>query len=431
MLCEFMEGISIVIYEALCCRIFMSAFLRDRFLFRGSRILFVVLLSGVFLGWALSTYDQSGHIYRSMGVVLSIFLFSLLFFEGKWTKKLFISGVFYGIVCGIDYLGLILVDLLLGEETVSDVTSVMIALLFKTILFIVVLFMAGQRQRIREMQIKNTEWILMLCFPILCLMIQVIMVFSYEGRGTSAGYLVVSFGIVLVNVLMFEWLGHISEQEKKWNQIQMMQENNKVRMQAYREIDVDYQEAKRILHDYNNQLCCIQGLLKKGEAKKAEEYADELVGSFPDWWEEIDVQNPVINALLNQKYRLAKLKGIAVLFYVNDLSDLWLEEQDIVVLLSNLMDNAIEACEKLEGERKVIKLKLIREKKQLVLSIQNPVSGEVLIRDDQIYTNKKDKKNHGIGLKNVQMVLDKYQGIGMMRYDEGQFHYTAAIPMLS
>ena len=94
------------------------------------------------------------------------------------------------------------------------------------------------------------------------------------------------------------------------------------------------------------------------------------------------------------------------------------------------MDNAIEACEKLE-DGKVIKLKLIREKQQLVLSIQNPVSGEVLIRDNQICTSKEDRKNHGIGLENVQMVLDKYQGIGMMRYEEGEFHYTAAIPMLS
>lgn len=427
---EFLEGISIVIYEALCCRIFMKTFLRDRFLFRGVGILFTVSLAAVFLGWALGTYNQGQHIFRSVGVAASIFLLTLLFYEGKWAKKLFLSGVFYGIVCGVDYLGLVLVNILLHDKTLSDVAGVMLALLFKTVLFIIVLLMAHLREQVRALQVKNKEWILMLSFPVVSLMIQIIMVMSYEGRGSSAGYLAVSFGIAAVNMVMFGWLGHISEQEKKWNQIRLLQENNRVRIQAYHEMDVDYQESKKILHDYNNQICCIRGLLKKGEFKEAEAFADKLVESFPGCWEEIDVQNPVINVLLNQKHRLARSKGIAILFYVNNLSDLWLEEQDIVVLLSNLMDNAIEACEKLQEENRVIKLKLIREKSQFILSIQNPVSRVVSIHGNQICTDKKDRKNHGIGLKNVQMVLDKYQGIGMMRCDEGRFYYTVAIPKL-
>ncbi len=102
--------------------------------------------------------------------------------------------------------------------------------------------MAHLRERVRILQVKNTEWILMLCFPVLSVMFQIIMVLSYEGRGSSAGYLTVSFAIVAVNIVMFGWLGHISEQEKKWNQVRLLQENNRVRMQAYHEMNVDYQE---------------------------------------------------------------------------------------------------------------------------------------------------------------------------------------------
>ena len=67
----------------------------------------------------------------------------------------------------------------------------------------------------------------------------------------------------------------------------------------------------------------------------------------------VDVNHPILNVVLNQKYRLAKRKDISFLFYANDLSDLWLEEQDAVSLLSNLLDNAIEACGKLESGRKM------------------------------------------------------------------------------
>lgn len=141
----------------------------------------------------------------------------------------------------------------------------------------------------------------------------------------------------------------------------------------------------------------------------------------------VDVNHPILNVVLNQKCRLAKRKDISFLFYANDLSDLWLEEQDVVSLLSNLLDNAIEACEKLESERKIW-VKLVREKRQFVLSIRNTVPEPVDIQNDEIPTSKEDKVKHGIGLKNVQMILNKYEGMGMMRYEERCFLYTAVIP---
>ena len=69
-----------------------------------------------------------------------------------------------------------------------------------------------------------------------------------------------------------------------------------------------------------------------------------------------------------------------------------------------------------------------KEKQQMVLSVQNPVAVPVEIKNNDIQTGKGDKKNHGIGLKNIQMVLDKYGGIGRIRCDKGWFYYTAVIP---
>lgn len=134
------------------------------------------------------------------------------------------------------------------------------------------------------------------------------------------------------------------------------------------------QQKKRMVHDYNNQIHCIQGLLEAKQVPEAEEYADKLTEILIDGREVIDVNNTVLNVVLNQKYRLAKSKDIALYFQVNDLSGLWMKEQDVVILLSNLLDNAIEDCEKLDCN-KVIRLKLVKEKQQMVLSVQNPVGG--------------------------------------------------------
>lgn len=428
MLEEFLKSISIVFYEALCCRIFLDIFLKQRFSFKLERFISVVLLAGIFLFLALITQTNSEYIIRSMGIIVCIFLFSMFFFLGKWQKKIFLCGAFYALLCCVDYFSYIMLESIFGKALFdNNAIQVMLVLLCKTILFIVILGIEHFWDRGREVHLTGSAWILMISFPVLSMMIMIVMLFSFIGRNSGASYLTVSFGIMVMNVVMFEWLKFVSEKDRRWNQIRLLQERNEEKFRLYHEVSVNYEEQKRILHDYHNQIDCVQGLLKERQYEEAENYVEKLADSIPDQMQSVDVNHPILNVVLNQKYRLAKRKNISLLFYANDLSDLWLEEQDVVSLLSNLLDNAIEACEKLEGEQKVW-IKLVREKRQFVLSIRNPVSEPVDIQNNETPTSKKDKGKHGIGLKNVQMILNKYQGMGMMRYEEGYFSYTAVIP---
>lgn len=428
MLGEFLKSISIVFYEALCCRIFLDIFLKQRFLFKLERFVSVVLLTSIFLFLALITQPNNEYIIRCMGGIIGIFLFSLLFFWGKWQKKLFLSLAFYALLCCVDYFSYIMLESILGDTLLgNNVIQVMFVLLCKTILFVVILGIEHFWNRGRVVQMAEPSWILMICFPVVSMMIMIVMLFSFIGRNSSTGYLIVSFGVMVMNVVMFEWLKYVSEKDRRWKQIYLLQERNEEKIKLYHEMSVNYDEQKRILHDYHNQIGCMQGLLKKQQYKEAKEYAEKLADSFPDQMQNVDVNHPILNVVLNQKCRLAKRKDISFLFYANDLSDLWLEEQDVVSLLSNLLDNAIAACEKLESERKIW-VKLVREKRQFVLSIRNTVPEPVDIQNDEIPTSKEDKVKHGIGLKNVQMILNKYEGMGMMRYEERCFLYTAVIP---
>ena len=82
-----------------------------------------------------------------------------------------------------------------------------------------------------------------------------------------------------------------------------------------------------------------------------------------DGREVIDVNNTVLNVVLNQKYRLAKSKDIALYFQVNDLSGLWMKDAGCdVISLSNLLDNAIEACEKLDCNKVIRRRKTCKGK---------------------------------------------------------------------
>lgn len=428
MLEEFFKSISIIFYEAICCKIFLDIFLQQKFSSKWLRGLEIGGLTGVFLIWALSTQAGGNYVSRSLGIIISIVLFSFVFYIGKWLKKIFLSVIFYAILFCVDYLGLIFVDLFMERSLLmNNIIQVILVLLCKTFLFVLVLLIDYSWKREREVEMKNSEWTLMISFPILTVVMMLVMLLSFEQKNSYAGYLTVSFGMFTINIALFALLKYVSQREYKYNQLQILHERNKEKIQTYYELSEDYQQKKRMLHDYNNQVRCIQGLLQQQKYQEVEEYAGKLNEILIDGREVVDVNNPIVNVVLNQKYRLAKSKNITISFYVNDLSGAWVEDQDMVVLLSNLLDNAIEASEKLK-ENKIIRLKLVKEKQQIVISAQNPVLAPLDIKQNRLRTSKKNKTNHGIGLENIQMVLNKYEGIGRMRYEKGWFYYTAIIP---
>ncbi len=90
---------------------------------------------------------------------------------------------------------------------------------------------------------------------------------------------------------------------------------------------------------------------------------------------------------------------------IGDLSSLNLEEEDIVTLLVNLLDNAIEACDRLK-DNKIIQFKMILEEGQLILSVRNPVEEAVEIKDKTVLTTKKNRERHGVGLHNINSVIE-------------------------
>ena len=114
------------------------------------------------------------------------------------------------------------------------------------------------------------------------------------------------------------------------------------------------------MYDYKNQLSTIQTLIKNGHTNEALSFTQKLTESIAVEMSAINTNHPVVNAVLNQKYRSMQEKHIAVILKVGDLQEICLEEEDIVILLSNLLDNAIRESEKVlkNTGKAVIHLKL-------------------------------------------------------------------------
>ena len=90
--------------------------------------------------------------------------------------------------------------------------------------------------------------------------------------------------------------------------------------------------------------------------------------------------------------------------------ELNVDTADLCIILGNLLDNAIEAAEKCEKEKR-IRLKILYGNRNIRIEIANTFDGEIHRMENGMYmTSKKDAKRHGIGLQSVQKCIDKYKG---------------------
>lgn len=245
-------------------------------------------------------------------------------------------------------------------------------------------------------------------------------VFAMEGEGSRA-VLTASFALVFSNFLMFYIMRGVVEREQRIREIQVSRERIKNQMDMYRYMETVYSEQRKKVHEFKNQLGCLNGLMESGNYEEMERYLGKLTDNWTGEMDYIHTNHAIVNSILNQKYKYAKSMGIPILFAVNDLGELPIGEEDIVILLANLLDNAIEACQKVVERDKMIKFRFLKEVNKITISIRNPVQGAVKITAGRLETTKKNPEEHGIGMANIQRVVEKYGGENIWSCRDGYF----------
>ena len=163
--------------------------------------------------------------------------------------------------------------------------------------------------------------------------------------------------------------------------------------------------------------------------KALEEYVKKISGSLSHEPDVINTNNVIVNAILNTKYQEAGENGIVFVLRINDLSGLRLEDEDIVTILSNLLDNAIEACKKCDISRRILKLKFVIEDGMVKIGVRNTFDSPVLYENGEIKSTRLvSAEEHGVGIKNIIEVIEKYDGSYVIKDDGQEFFFSIMIP---
>jgi len=367
------------------------------------------------------------YILQPVRVIFVLFLITLLYYRTGIVRNLLSAVLFCGIYWLISVM-LFSAAYLLPLSGTGELYDMMEIIVEVVLLCLMTAFRAIFTKRAHGL--SGLRWEKFGFFPIL-VMIVVLAASVVTWDGTAAGnyarFITVS-GLVVLCVSIFYLVLWRLEKEEELRRMQLGRERAQNQMDMYHSMQRSYEQQRRLLHDYSNQLQCIQEMLARGEMEETLRYLSGLTGNLKKSVDHINTNHMVVNVVLNRKYQDAQEKGILMTISVNDLSGLMISEEEIVTLLVNLLDNAIEACEKLAG-RRVIQFKMVMEEEGLVLSVRNPVKGPVKIKDNRIVTSKHDRARHGIGLLNVDSVVRQNDGTSVLKCEDGWFCFAAMIPM--
>lgn len=106
----------------------------------------------------------------------------------------------------------------------------------------------------------------------------------------------------------------------------------------------------------------------------------------------------------------AKDKDIKFSYSIEHIGQISINDIDLCALLANLLDNAMEACEEIKDKKAWINLKILRKNDLLLIQLENSLSTDKLNKKNFFITEKADKKLHGIGMKSIEKVIEKYNG---------------------
>ena len=195
------------------------------------------------------------------------------------------------------------------------------------------------------------------------------------------------------------------------------------------EVQNIYQTMRAWRHDYHNHMQSIKALLEMGKNKELSDYLDNLEKDLDSIDIAIRTGNVGLDAILSSKVSIARKNNIDVNCTAKVPSELKITDVHLCAIVGNLMDNAIEACEKItEGTApRFIRIYIGLFKSQLYISVSNSTCEKHRRRLNELVTSKLGE--HGFGLRRIDKLAEKYDGYVNRKNEPGIFATEVMLPL--
>lgn len=237
-------------------------------------------------------------------------------------------------------------------------------------------------------------------------------------------YIIVASNIVFIFILI-KLLKSTEEKAK----LELLNKKHDMEYNYYLNIKESQEKVKRLYHDINNHMTNIK--LIQNQSSNVDEYINSINNEIKDFENIYNTGNVILDVILSEKSKLCNIKNINFFCNIDFSKCDFLHMMDVSSIFSNLLDNAIEACDKIEnGEnKKYINIRGTIVKSYYIIKCENSKTNKVIIKNNKIISSKKDKYFHGIGIESIKSSLKKYDGEMEIENEENKFISIIYIPL--
>ena len=382
----------------------------------------------------LNLMDQGvSSMIRVLCAEATFFALHVILYRSSRVFSLYIAVICYALMCNIDNFCITVVLLLFGgaPDAISAEEDIPLSLLIHGVVigvFCLLRYMRGGKIR------GTTGW-KWYTAPALLSQISIALIFFFatcflKGQMSVLPLFVCAAFIVFLEMAALLLISWMERNARLREQTLSLQTKAKAQQESIEALSAAYARQRKLTHDFQAHLDALAGLLaqKSPDTDAAQKYIDSLRAQQTSRILLVDTHHSALDALLNQKAFVARDQKTDIQFAVNDLSAVKINMADLTVLISNTLDNAIEACGRLPDSDRQIFVKVLLEDDVLFYAVRNR-SLPVDVQPGSLpSTTKADPSFHGYGLQNVESTLKKYHSLYAMGYADGWFDFATDLP---
>ncbi len=356
--------------------------------------------------------------FNSVFILLTIPGFILYFIISKYKDGRLVFSYFFSdsmlsifnfltYVIGIHFFKELTVPFII----VRDVSMIIFALLFN------LLYIPKIRKALNTKDVNWNIIALIAAFAGVYIYFELAREGSMLNRQNELFPITLTFLLLCIVFLTLLWtLVKIREKEqqniellKKENALDLVRTQLKQVDSTYQQINQTYDKVRMLRHDINKEISIIQALCDEGDIDKVKEYTSKLTKKVP-------IQNFIkyskshmLNSILNHyKSILEKEKILNKFTIIYNILDETITS-DICIIISNTIDNAIEAT--IKSENRFIDISIKQDENSILISVKNSYNEQYLkTSNNKLISTKKDTQNHGLGLKIIEHIITSYYG---------------------
>ncbi len=416
-------------FEAIVILMFIDSYAR-----RNSRKSLYVYVAAVFLHTffvVLSNLIFHFGVFNILFLTVYVFIESIIFLK-EVKSSLAIATVSTAILSITEVLTLSIMMVMLGvtAEQVANVESyrVMGTIFSKLLAFIAIKIICLRNKENRVFAVKTSYWILFsVILGVSILAICLLYMFQYYSvapgiYNTLAVWC--SFGLLYNTFFCLYLYEKMAKQAVKEQKQEMFRQQIKAQAKHIDEILINQKEIKKLRHDLKNHHIAIKAYLQKQDYTGGMDYLERMWEKAECAKEFIETGNVSLDAILNTKRNIAISCGIIFETRLQIPEKLFIDPVDLCIIFGNALDNAIEACERVQGRERRIDVSITYAEGALLCKITNTATKQGM---DNLRTVKKNKENHGFGIGNIETALANYNSIHHFSQNEKEFTFACKI----